>query len=308
MGEARRRKMLALQAKHAMDGISTEPAATGWPLSVRSVQEELERWFTQKGIDFLRPGLHDQPAFLATEQVNPRAMEFMARYVEARHYSELELADARRKILIAANAIAARLSRDGRPGQCVTAAGSLSRMLDEMSIWNYTAKANVSVHFPPEVGAGNRYFYGVDEGMYEAPHAVVVAPPFTIIDPSIKFQAYETVAMRAALPDLVLSDQMRPYRPRYRELVSPEHRTRLGLGEDEQKLERYMQRYHRSICDVMGQLRPREVPFGNGGRLGYTIVAIGGYAEQLRDCVHPNCHLDGLAPPEIFRRDVLPSM
>lgn len=306
MGEARRRKLLALEAKNANGQNCAAPAVNGWPLSTRSDQEELESWFTKKGIDFVRPGLHDQPAFLKAEQLNPRALEFMARYVEARTYSEIELADARRKILIAAEAVAARLSRDGRPGQCVTAASSLSRMLDEMGIWNYTAKANVSVHFPPEVGAGIRYFYGVDEGRREAPHAIVVAPPFTIIDPSIKLQAYEKVSMGASLPSLVISDEMLPYRPRYRELVSPEIRMQHGLGDDEQRIARYMQRYNTPMVEVMEQLPPRQVPFGNGGRLGYAIVAVGGYAEQLRDCIHPNCHLDGLAPPEIFRRDVLP--
>lgn len=306
MGEARRRKLFALQDENAKDEARSALAAAGWPLSDRSQQEHLERWFMQRKIDFLRPGLHDQPSFLQAEQLNPRALEFMARYVEARNYDELELADAGRKIRIAAEAIAARLLRDGRPGQCVTAASILSRMLDEMGIWNYTAKANVSVHFPPEMGMGNHYFYSVDEEMPEAPHAVVVAPPFTIIDPSIKFQVYETASMGASLPNLVISDEMLPYRPRYCELVSPELRARQGLGDDEQKLERYMRRRNTSILEVMKQLPPRQVPFGKGGRLSYAIVAVGGYAEQLRDCLHPNCFLDGLAPPEILRRDVLP--
>jgi len=310
MGEARRRKLLPLQVEHArFEGSAAcapPPAAEGWPLSVRSNQEQLERWFTQRKIKFFQPGIHDQPAFLAAEQSNPRALEFMARYVEARNYSNLELDDARRKICVAAEAVAAWLSRDGRAGQCVTAASSLSRMLDEMGIWNYTAKANVSVHFPPEVGSSERYFYSVDEGMPQAPHAVVVAPPFTIIDPSIKFQAYETVAMGASLPKLVISDEMLPYRPRYREMVSPMVRMRRALGDDEKKLELYMQRYNMPMLEVMKQLPPRQVPFGNGGHLGYAIVAVGGYAEQLRDCVHPNCFLDGLAPLEIFQRDVLP--
>jgi hypothetical protein len=306
MGEARRRKLLTIQTEHEEGEGLSAIAAAGWPLFVKGNQEELEAWFTQRKIGFLRPGLHDQPAFLKAEQLNPRALEFMARYVEARSYSELELSEARRKIRIAAEAIAARLARDGRPGKCVTAASSLSRMLDEMGIWNYTAKANVSVQFPPEVGAGTRYFYSVDVGMPEMPHAIVVAPPFTIVDISIKHQAYETRAMGASVPNLVISDVMQPYRPRYTDLVSPEFRARRGLGDDEQKLERHMQQFNASMLEVMTQLPPRQVSFGNGGLIGYAIVAVGGYAEHLRDCVHPNCHLDGLAPPEIFRQDVLP--
>lgn len=307
MGEARRRRLLAQQSPSQAQATAS-PAPSAWPLGNAGRQQELERWFDERGIDFSRPGLHDTPAFLRAEQRFPRALEFMARYVEARAYTPPELADARHKIQIAAEAVATRLARDGRPGQCVSAASGLSRMLDELGVWNFVAKANVSVRFPPELGAGSRFFYSVDLNMPEAPHAIVVAPPFTIVDPSIKYQAYETSAMAASVPGLVISDEMQAYHPRFTELISPEICEYRGLGEDEQSLERFVRRHHAAMLEVMEQLPPRQVPFGAGGSLGYTIVAVAGYAERLRDCVSPHCQLDGLTPPEIFRRDVLPRL
>ncbi len=307
MGEARRRRLLAHQAPGQIQAApSSAPGA--WPLSNEARQRELERWFDERGIDFSRPGIQDTPAFLREERRFPRALEFVARYVEARAYTPPELADARRKVRIAADAVATRLARDGRPGRCVSAASGLSRMLDEMGIWNFVAKANVSVRFPPELGVGSRYFYSVDINMPDAPHAIVVAPPFTIVDPSIKHQVYETSAMAAALPGLVISDEMQAYRPEFTELISPEYCEYRGLGGGERQLERFLRQHHANMLEVLEQLPPRQVSTGAGGRIGYTIVAVGGYVERLRDCVSRHCQLDGLTPPEIFLRDVIPHL
>ncbi|ELX11329.1 hypothetical protein Jab_2c34470 [Janthinobacterium sp. HH01] len=286
----------------------TTPASppVSWPLSDQKEQAQLEAWFSAKGIDFNKPGIHDQRAFLKAEQVNPRVLEFVSRYVEARKYSDDELLDASRKIRIASEAVSAALERDGGLGKCIVAASSLSRMLDELGIWNYTAKANVSVHFPSDIRQSSRHFYSMDITRFEAPHAIVVAPPFAIIDPSIKFQAYDTPEMRASIPGLVISDEMRPYRPLYRNMISPELRALRRLGDDERQLELFIKTNSLHMLDLMAQLPPRQTHFGKDGCLEYAIVAIGGYPEKLHDLVHPNTLLDGLSPLEIFKRDVQP--
>lgn len=147
MGEARRRRLLAANEEN-----SSKPSSeVYWPLTNTSTQRQLEAWFAQRGIDPSKPGLHDTPEFLRAEAQDPKALNLVARLVEARSYTSDELRQSERKILIAAEAVAERITRDGRHGPCVVASGILSRMLDELGVWNYTAKSNLTIHFPRSV-------------------------------------------------------------------------------------------------------------------------------------------------------------
>ncbi|SPA03030.1 hypothetical protein CBM2626_B60027 [Cupriavidus taiwanensis] len=60
--------------------------------------------------------------------------------------------------------MADRVARDGQHGLCVVASGVLSRILDELGVWNYTAKSNLAIHFPLSVSVTPRYFYSIDQG------------------------------------------------------------------------------------------------------------------------------------------------
>lgn len=166
------------------------------------------------------PWLHDTPEFLESERGDRNALNRVARLVEARRYTIKELGEAERKIQVATDAVADRVARDGRHGLCVVASGILSRMLDELSVWNYTAKSNLSVRFPPSVSSEPRYFYSIDHGRFVAPHAIVVAPPFTVIDVTVKHQFYDEDAMVQWLPPIAMSKELRPYQVTHNELVS----------------------------------------------------------------------------------------
>lgn len=296
MGEARRRKLLA--------GSNPVPDEL-WPLSNPTAQQQLETWFTQRGVDPSRPGLHDTAAFLRVEALDPTAMNMAARLVEARSYSADELLRAERKILAATEAIASRVARDGRPGLCVVASGVLSRMLDELGVWNYTAKSNLAIYFPRSVSVEPRYFYSIDTGQFVAPHAIVVAPPFTVVDVSVKHQMYDLDAMVRWLPPIAATKAFRPYRVTPNELVSPEARAALRMRGD--TAQSFLSREKASMLEVMAQLPSRELAL-DGGRLGYGLIAVGGYQERLNDLHGKNCSIDGLTPMEIFEQDVLPRL
>lgn len=109
-----------------------------------------------------------------------------------------------------------------------------------------------------------------------------------LAEASIKFQAYPSAKMRASIPSLIISDELIGYRPLYRELVAPEIRNWHNLGNDENKLESYMRSRSPQMIEVMENLPPRQVHFGNGGRISYAIVAASGFAEKLKDCVSPS--------------------
>lgn len=296
MGEAKRRKLLA-DSNPVTEG--------GWPLSSPAVQQQLESWFTERGVDPSRPGLHDTAEFLRVEAKDPRAMNAVARLVEARAYTSDELLQAGRKVWVAAEAVANRVARDGRLGLCVVASGVLSRMLDELGVWNYTAKANLAIYFPRSVSIDPRYFYSIDTGQFVAPHAVVVAPPFTVVDVTVKHQMFDEDAMSRWLPSIAATKDFRPYRVTPNELVSPE--ARAELRRHGQTAQSFLAREKASMLEVMGQLPSREVAL-DGGRLGYGLIAVGGYQERLGDLQGKNCSIDGLTPVQIFEQDVLPKL
>lgn len=301
MGEAKRRQLLAV-SNHS----TLASAANGiWQLANPSTQQQLEDWFVQRGIDPSRPGVHDTPAFLRAEARDPGALNQVARLVEARSYTADELQQSERKILAAATAVADRIARDGRRGLCVTASSVLSRMLDELGVWNYTAKSNLTVYFPRTVSANSLSFHAVDTRQVEAPHAIVVAPPFTVIDVTVKHQMYEKQAMVQWLPMMAATKEFRPYRVTPDELISPEMQAivrRNGMT-----INGFLASNSSAMMKIMKQLPSREVAL-EGGRLGYAIAGVGGFQERLREIPEENARIDGLTPLQIFEQDVLPKL
>lgn len=301
MGEARGRKLMTNTTVVA----ATVPVATLWPLSNQTSQMQLEEWFVDRDIDPSRPGLHDSAAFLCTERQDPKALNMVARLVEARTYSSDYLLAAEKKVLVSANAVCRRVARDGRPGLCVVASGILSRILDELGVWNYTAKSNLAIYFPQTVSKEPRYYYSIDVRQFTAPHAIVVAPPFTVVDVTVKYQAYDNITMAQALPDMALVKEFRQYRLSLAELISPDVREALSM--QGMSIERFLERDKPDMLELMKHLPAREVAFGES-RLGYGLVAVGGYQEPLRELHGQNCSIDGMTPIEIYEHDVLPRL
>lgn len=301
MGEARRRKLMAKTAGAA----ATLPVAALWSLSDQTSQMQIEEWFVRRDIDPSSPGLHDSAAFLSAEQQDPKALNMVARLVEARAYSSDYLFAAEKKVRVAADAVWRRVARDGSTGLCVVASGILSRILDELGVWNYTAKANLAVYFPKSMSREPRYFYSIDFGHFTAAHAIVVAPPFTVVDVTVKYQQYDKKAMPQALPDMAMTKEFRPYRLSPEELISPEVREALSM--QEMSIERFLNRDHPDMLELMKYLPSREITFGET-RLGYGLVAVGGYQEPLRDLKWQTCCIDDMTPIEIYEHDVLPRL
>ncbi len=304
MGEAKRRKN-AGDVDRTETAVSTSAACPEWSLSNVRAEEELNDWFSAWGIDPSAPGFHDSPAFLRAERKVPDILNRMARLVEARAYTPQYLADVERKIRIATEAVALHVQRDPRQGLCVVASGVLSRMLDPLGIWNYTAKSNLSVHFPASVSAQPRFFYSIDTGRFTAAHAVVVAPPFTIIDVTLKRQPYDSPAMSDWLPAIVASRHFKPYSVTPDEIIAPEIRSL--LQSKGQSARDFLMSEKPAMMALMKQIPGREIEL-EGGRLGYGIVAVAGYQEPLAELSVQGCGINGMTPLKIFELDVLPKL
>ena len=277
-----------------------------WGLSNPKSAQELETWFHDRGIDTSRPGIHDSPAFLRVEAQDPTAMNMVARYIEARSYSQEELLLAERKILVAVKAISQHIARDGRLGKCVVASCVLSRCLDELGVWNYTAMSSLTIRFPEAVSATPQYFYAVDQGDFAVAHAVVVAPPFAVIDLTIRHQHFRDAGMTDSLPSVVLMKEFQPYRMPAVELVSPEVSARLRIC-GYPTAESILERQHPEMLQVMSHLPSREASF-EGTRMSYGIFGVAGYAEPLSEITSHNAMINGWTPKQIFVNDILPKI
>lgn len=301
MGEGRRRKLAQEQRLAQRDSLPPSQ----WPLSDARRQGQLEEDFKRLGIDFSTPGFHDSPPFLAAEAQRAEMLDDYARYVEVRTYTEPELADARRKIEIAAEVVSAAVEQDGRMGKCVVASGILCRILDELGVWNFCAKATLSVTFPPELAGQRRFFHAIDEGVFEAPHAIVVAPPFLVVDTTAAAQSYDVPEMTSALPKLIMQPEFIPYQWIDEDIAAPQARARFASRGH--SVRQHLQRHNPYMLKRMTDFPGRRVDFA-GGTLAYVITGVGGYAEQLRDLIDPNCQLAGKTALSLFEDQIRPRL
>ena len=271
-----------------------------WKLSDRKEQKRLERAFSNRNIPFDAPGFCDHPAFLEAERKDARFLELYARYVEARTYDEDYLTHAAAKIQAAAQAMEEAVRADGRSGACVDGSGMLGRMLDRLAVWNYVAKATLTIHFPAASGLTPRYFWVLDEGNFVASHAIVVAPPFGIVDVTVRHQGYDAT-QASHLPYTVIADDWSPVAWAPDDLANSA--ILAALAARRIPFEAYVQKTEPQMLEVMRALPPREVLI-NDTRLKYVIVAIGGFTEPLEGIT--GYKPGGRTALQIFDQDVAP--
>lgn len=277
-----------------------------WALSNSHTAKRLEGAFKKRGIDFGTPGFCDQPEFIRAESENHRFLEAYAQYIEAKEYSLEYLNEARQKITVAAEAVRSSIAADGRLGACVDATGMLGRMLDRLGIWNYVAKSCLTIAYPENAGLPETYFYGVDHRAFVAPHAIVVAPPFYVVDVTAKYQPFQNLSQATYLPEIVLLDTFVRSPWDNADLAAPEVALQAQLSGI--KLDTYLRMQHGNMFEVIAELPPRQLePWSSDApRLRYIIVAVGGVVEQLEGIVgYKPC---GRTALEIFTEDVLPKL
>jgi hypothetical protein len=272
-----------------------------WFLSDLSAQKRLERAFQNRSIDFSHPGFCDDEPFLRAERLDARFLETYARYVEVRTYDDSYLAIARKKVEIVAEAVRNAVASDGRSGACVHASGMVARMLDRLDIWNYVAKSTLTISFGA-TGHESQYFWVLDDGNFVASHAIVVAPPFGVVDVTIKQQPYPP-DKRALLPEIVLANRLEWSTWAPDDLANPQL---LGaVSAAGMRFGDYLKSAHPQMLEVMSALPARLLRAGDVA-LKYVPVAIGGFVEQLEELTgYEPC---GRTAIEIFQNDVLPKL
>ncbi|MEZ0506046.1 hypothetical protein ACAW49_00075 [Pseudomonas sp. Env-44] len=271
-----------------------------WKLSNAALEKKLEKLFEKDGIDFSNPGFYDEPNFLKKEQRDPRYLENYACYVEARSYDAVYLTEAKRKIDVAVQVLFEAVKKDGRLGACVDVSGMLGRMLDRLGVWNYVATTTLTIDFPARAERPPQYFWTFDTGSFTAAHAIVVAPPYCIVDVTAALQAYER-PVRDFLPGFVVSETFTSASWKPEDLMN--HKMLRSVPSQFGNFDAFLKITNPQMLSVMEALPARQVSQGETS-LKYVIVAVGGTIEPLEGVVgyKPN----GRTALTIFNQDILP--
>lgn len=271
-----------------------------WKLSSRPLEQQLEKLFQKDGVEIERPGFYDEPNFLKKEQRDPRYLENYAHYVEARSYDANYLAEAKRKIEFAVQVLFAMVKKDGRLGACVDVSGMLGRMLDRLGIWNYVATTSLTIEFPDSARLRPQHFWTFDVGSFAAAHAIVVAPPFYVVDVTAGLQAYDRPILRY-LPDYVLAENFKTANWSPKDLMN--HRMLLSIPLQYGSFDAFLRRTNPQMLSVMRALPARKFCFDEV-IFKYIIVAVGGTIEPLEGVVgYKPCGRTALT---ILEEDILP--
>jgi len=276
--------------------------STIWATTNNKQNQEIRKYFSKHHIDFSCPGFCDSPEFLSVEQKHPKILEDYARYIDTQKYSEAYIHNARKKIEVVSSVVRQAVEIDGRLGACVDASGIIGRMLDELGVWNYVPKVTLTVEFPAVSNISTRYFWVLDEGEFTASHAVVVAPPFGLIDVTIKHQHYSS-GEKNYLPELVLCDKYRMDKWEPEDIANGE--LRQYLRNKKIGFKHFLKINFPHLLNVMNNFPAKSITMG-GTKIKYVTVAIGGFQDKLPDITgYKPC---GRTALDWFNNDVIPKL
>lgn len=183
--------------------------------------------FLRRGIPIDKPGFYDHPRFLEVERAYPEYLNNYAKFVCERPRDLTYDALVKEKAPVIAKIFHDKLKAHGRLGACIDISGLVSRALEFEGIWNYVVKGSLTIEFPEKSRIVTKYFWSVDTGTFTAAHAWIVAPPFHIIDISIRLQPYSD-GEEKHLPEIVCSESESITKGNLDDIVSPEVRQYLA--------------------------------------------------------------------------------
>lgn len=224
-----------------------------------SIDERLR----QLGVDTTLFGFYDQPAFLAAEQHDGTFLEQYALWVQTRPRTADYDARVRDIVPRLAELLADLFEREDMQHSCVHVSSMMSRILDRLGIWSFGLKGSMIAEVAREdLWRGQSICDIPDFPGAELGHSWVVAPPFVIIDGTIRLQNTAGDPMNAFTPPIVAVEDAPLIKPTVRDVVSAEvralHQQREGRLDS--------QLHHRLLpaLKAFGSAFPsREVRFGD---------------------------------------------
>jgi hypothetical protein len=271
--------------------------------------ENINAALKSAGIDVSFFGFYDQPAFIAIEREDPRALELYARWVLGRPCDAVYETHARNVVPRLTRLIERRLAAENGVGACVNVATMMARMLDRLKVWSFAVQGSLTVELPLRPDVGRRYFPECDLLDHEdnvTGHGWLVAPPFIVIDPTLKHQQWVGLQPEIAecLPDVVAVEHGEIVRPRWFDVVSHSLIDKYSV-ERADLTAALPYRFKPDLAQIEQFLPGRDVRIGNlnlryiAGAVKISDVAL----EQL-PCVTPGA--SSLTPRRIWEEFVRP--
>lgn len=183
--------------------------------------ETLKSEFKSNSIDFSYPGFYDQPNFMKMEKRNAEYLVNYASFIEKSNYNTNYSQIARKKIDVISGILFNELKNDGRKGACIDLSMVLSRILEKESLWNYMVCGTLTIIYPNNSGINNTYFWDMDITNAKAGHVWVIAPPFRVIDLTLKIQDYPQPNNKY-IPNYILAEKYLPATYNVEDICSPE--------------------------------------------------------------------------------------
>jgi hypothetical protein len=242
--------------------------------------EEILHDFEVENIPHDTPGFYDNPRFKELERLSPDFLNNYAKYVKYLKHDDEYLRRAERIIVAAARALAQEIENDGRQGACIDASISLSRMLDREGIWNYVVKGALAITLPQQIMLPRMFYYHVDYPKVPAGHVWISAPPFNIVDVTIKYQSCQNRLAFYQIPKLILDKLPRVSAAYLDEICSPEA---IGLAKREGiRNEDILRIALPHLVDFHRDFPPLEVEV-NGSKYKYIPAGIGASDSPLEE-------------------------
>ncbi len=266
--------------------------------------DKLRDDFHSHSIPTTDPGFCDHEAFLRIEQSqSPEYLNNYAAFVARQHYDDDYLIRAAQTIESLAGLLHAELVNHSRLGACVDIAGILGRMLEREGIWNCLIKGSLTVDFPKGTGLDTEYFWSVDEGDFVAGHSWVYAPPFTVVDISVKQQRFAD-AKREYVPDMIISRDTTLVDVDANDYLSPLVRHTMnaqGIPEA-----RHLQMGVQFVPAIVSCFPAIQEVGPGGSQLKYAPAAI--HAPDGTFEIMTNMTFDGLTPFELYTTKIRPAI
>jgi len=149
---------------------------------------ELTKLFDALGIPTDKPGFYDHPNFIKRERENPLFLESYRQFVALKQFDSHYLDRVRKIVPSLSQYLFDHLQRDGRLGACAGVSSAMSRMLDELGIWNFPTAGGIPIDFPIDSGIGRSGIPVLVAEKVDVTHSWLTAPPFQIVDLTIQAQ------------------------------------------------------------------------------------------------------------------------
>lgn len=264
---------------------------------------EVESDFIRRGIDVTTPGFYDDPNFMDFEKIYPEYLNNYARFVQTREYTTEYLSKAEKEIPFISKLLSNELIKDGRLGACIDTSMVLSRILEIEGYWNYLVKGALTLNFSPDLGISDKHFWPVDITSSSAGHAWITAPPFGVIDVTLRQQPYYE-GEEEYIPEYIIEKPTVPATVKTEDIFSDEARhyySKKYNGKSDELIRLELPHVEKAIGVFQPYLIDREFL-----EMKYITVAISASDGSLSEM--KNLYLNGLSGYEIYCDIIKPAL